>query len=313
MVNALTVDVEDYFQVSAFEDVVKRSDWDHQESRVCQNTYRILDLFDEYEAQGTFFVLGWVAEKFPKLVTEISTRGHEIGCHTYWHRLIYNMTPDEFREDLRQATQTIEDILGKKVDSFRAPSFSIIERSLWALDVLLEQGYRYDSSIFPIRHDKYGMPDTDRFPHTLRRTQGEIKEFPLTTRRIGKCHIPIAGGGYFRLYPASLSLKWLRAVNKKEKQPFVFYLHPWEIDPDQPRFAASLRSRFRHYQNLSRTERKLKQLLSTFQFQTMKDSFEANCNGRVGSSWESSHELYSVGRRIETILLWKEQRGKKNE
>lgn len=275
ILNALTIDVEDYFQVSAFESIVNRRDWDHYESRVCQNTYRILDLFEEQEAQGTFFVLGWVAKKFPKLVRDIASRGHEVGCHSYWHRLIYQMTPKEFREDLRQATQTLEDLVGHEINSFRAPSFSIVEDSLWALDELIEAGYRYDSSIFPVRHDNYGMPNAARFPHKISRSGGEIEEFPLSVHKVANHHFPVAGGGYFRLYPFSLSRSWLQSINEKARQPFVFYLHPWEIDPDQPRFKASLRSQFRHYQNLTRTESKLRKLLSAFRFGSMKETL--NC------------------------------------
>ena len=261
--------VEDYYQVSAFADVVKRDAWDDYESRVCQNTYRLLQLLEEHDAKATFFVLGWVAQRFPELVQNIFAEGHEIGCHGYWHQLIYHLTPDQFQTDLRMATTIIEDASGHKVESYRAPSFSIVEQSLWALDVLIDEGYRYDSSIFPIRHDRYGLPGADRFPHRIQRTGGSICEFPLTVHPIGKYNLPIAGGGYFRFFPAALSIRLLRQVNEKQRQPFIFYLHPWEIDPQQPRIAAGLRSRFRHYHHLSRTEDKLKRLLTEFKFQTV--------------------------------------------
>ncbi len=229
IINALSIDVEDYYQVSAFEDVVKRDAWDDYESRVCQNTYRLLQLLEKHDAKATFFVLGWVAQRFPELVQNIFAEGHEIGCHGYWHQLIYHLTPDQFQTDLRMATSIIEDASGHKVESYRAPSFSIVEQSLWALDVLIDEGYRYDSSIFPIRHDRYGLPGADRFPHRIQRSGGAICEFPLTVHTIGKYNLPIAGGGYFRFFPTALSIRWLRRVNEKHGQPFIFYIHPWEI------------------------------------------------------------------------------------
>jgi len=274
MLNAFTVDVEDYFHVSAFADRIDTSQWDHFESRVVSNTHRVLRLLDRYSVHGTFFVLGWVADRFPQLVRDIQCSGHEIGCHSYWHRLIYDLTPDEFRADLRRSTDIIEDITGKPCIAYRAPSFSITKRSLWALEILIEEGYQYDSSIFPIRHDRYGIPDSSRWPFCVTTNAGQLWEFPPSVHRIGRINIPISGGGYFRLYPGWLSNYWLDNVSRKHAQPCMFYIHPWELDPDQPRLECSRRSRFRHYQNLHTTEAKLHRLLRSFQFAPMTEVLE---------------------------------------
>jgi polysaccharide deacetylase family protein (PEP-CTERM system associated) len=266
MLNAFTVDVEDYYQVQAFADRVDPRRWDDYESRVVVNTRKILRILDERQVRGTFFILGWVAERYPELVREIQRAGHEIGSHGYWHRLVYETTPDEFRRDLVRARDAIEQVVGEPVTSYRAPSFSITRKSLWSLDVLIEQGFQYDSSIFPVHHDKYGIPDAKRFPHVIRRNGSSLLEFPPSVYRLGKLNFPVAGGGYFRLYPAWLSLRLLGRINRGESQPFVFYIHPWELDPDQPRLRGSLKSRFRHYQNLGRTEAKLRRLLGAFSF-----------------------------------------------
>jgi polysaccharide deacetylase family protein (PEP-CTERM system associated) len=276
IVNAFTVDVEDYFHVQAFAGCVRPNQWDDYESRVVKNTHRILRHLDDHQVRGTFFILGWVAEKHPSLVREIQKSGHEIGCHSYQHRLIYEMTPEEFRDDLRQAGGVIEHITAEAVTAFRAPSFSITQQSLWALDILIEEGYRYDSGLFPIRHDTYGIPNAKRFPFHYAGSNGTLLEFPLSIRRIWKYSFPVAGGGYFRLYPIRLTLHCLRHINQYEKNPFVFYMHPWEIDPDQPRIKASRRSQFRHYQNLRSTESKLNRLLKSFRFGTLSESLAAN-------------------------------------
>ena len=265
-VNAFTVDVEDYFHVQAFADRIDPATWDDYESRVVGNTRRILDLLARHGASGTFFVLGWVADRHPQLVQDICDAGHEIGCHSYWHRLIFTQTPDEFREDVRRSTGVLEDIIGKPVTSYRAPSFSITKRSLWALDVLIEEGYRIDSSIYPVRHDTYGIPGAEAAPHAIERSAGSLVEYPPAVRRKRGFNIPVAGGGYFRTYPVGLTQHWLRNINRKEGRPFVFYIHPWEVDPDQPRLPASLKSRFRHYRNLHTTEQKLDRLLGEFRF-----------------------------------------------
>ena len=274
IVNAFTVDVEDYFHVQAFENITDRKHWDDYECRVENNTRKILDLLNRHNVKGTFFILGWVAERYPQLVREIDDAGHEIGCHSYWHKLIYEMTPDEFREDLMMATKIIEEIISKPVKSFRAPCFSIIEKSLWALDVLIEEGFTQDSSIFPVHHDNYGIPNAERFPHVLERSNGALFEFPPSVSRFVKFNLPISGGGYFRLYPFRMSASLLNKINIKQNQPFMFYIHPWELDTDQPRMKAPLKSRFRHYQNLKTTERKLKKLLTQFNFNTMTEALE---------------------------------------
>jgi len=266
MLNAMTVDVEDYFHVSVFDNVVPRSAWDAMESRVVSNTERLLELFEAYRVRGTFFVLGWVAERHPGLVTAIASGGHELASHGYAHRLVYDQTPDAFRDDVRRAKALIEDASGGPVRGYRAPSFSVTERSLWALDVLVEEGYRYDASIFPIRHDRYGIPDAPRWPHALERTGGRLFEVPGSTVRVGGTNLPVAGGGYFRILPYAWTRWGIARVNRVERQPAIFYLHPWEIDPEQPRLTANALGRFRHYRNLHLTESRLRALMRDFAF-----------------------------------------------
>jgi polysaccharide deacetylase family protein (PEP-CTERM system associated) len=276
--NALTVDVEDYFHVSALASSVPRDAWDARESRVVGNTRRLLDTFERHEVRGTFFVLGWVAERHPELVRDIAARGHEIACHGYSHRLVYEQTPSEFRGETERAKRLLEDLTGGAVLGYRAASYSIVRQSLWALDVLAELGFTYDSSIFPVHHDRYGIPDAARTPHVMRTPGGaSIVEWPLATARIFGLRIPVAGGGYFRLFPYWFSRWGLASINRDELQPFIFYLHPWEIDPGQPRISASLLSRFRHYTNLGKCERRLERLLGDFPFGTVRD-----CLGRLG-------------------------------
>lgn len=273
MKNALTIDVEDYYQVTAFEGVVERRDWGMYPSRVEANTDRVLDLLDEHGLKGTFFVLGWIAERHPQIVRAIIGRGHEVACHGYGHERIYNLAPDGFRADVRKSKDLLENLSGTPVMGFRAPSYSITSKSLWALDILIEEGFSYDSSIFPILHDHYGIPGAERFPHTLRRDAGSIREFPLSTlafqlpgRRIT---LPIAGGGYLRFLPVNLISWGMRRINQVEGQPAVLYFHPWEIDPDQPRIKAKFKSRFRHYVNLDATEEKIRHLFKMLEFDTM--------------------------------------------
>jgi len=275
MINALTVDVEDYFHVSAFEQCIRRDEWDCFPLRVVDNTKRILDLFDEFDAKGTFFVLGWVAEKVPELVREIDRRGHEVACHGFSHQRIYTIGPDAFREDVTKAKCLLEDIIGTPILGYRAPSYSITAQSLWAIDILIESGFTYDSSIFPIHHDIYGIPGAERFPHEIRRETGVLREFPLTTFSLPipgqRVDLPIAGGGYLRLFPVGLVNRALQHVNRAEQQPIVLYFHPWEIDADQPRISnASFKSRFRHYLNLGKTESKVRHLLQSLDFQPME-------------------------------------------
>jgi len=271
VVNAMTIDVEDYFQVSAFDDVVKREEWEGRPSRVVSNTMRLLHLFDEYSVKSTFFVLGWVADRFPGLVRDIAAGGHELASHGYGHRIVYSQTPHEFREDVRRAKATIENVSGHVVTGYRAPSFSITKNSLWALDVLVEEGYRYDASIFPIRHDRYGIPDAPRHRHVLTRPAGTLTEAPGSTVRVLGSNLPVAGGGYFRILPYWWTKWGIARLNRTEGQPAIFYLHPWEIDPEQPRLHASRLSRFRHYRNLDKAEARLKRLLTDFRFGMLKD------------------------------------------
>jgi polysaccharide deacetylase family protein (PEP-CTERM system associated) len=271
MVNALTVDVEDYFQVSAFDGVMPRSHWDRCERRVTANTRRLLDLFDEAGVRATFFVLGWVSEREPALVRAIADRGHEIGSHGYGHRLLYEQNAHVFADDLRRAKKTIEDAAGKAVIGYRAPSFSITPSSEWALDVLAEQGYAYDASVYPIQHDRYGMPGACRHPYVEQRSGRRLVEAPGTTVKIGSFVLPAAGGGYFRLYPYALTRWAIRRVNACDHQPAIVYIHPWEVDPDQPRMRVGLATRIRHYINLRRTEPRLRRLVADFSFAPLAD------------------------------------------
>lgn len=270
IVNAMSIDVEDYFHVSVFDGLVPRSAWGSMESRVRANTDRLLGIFAECGVRSTFFVLGWVAERYPTLVRDIAAAGHEVASHGYAHRLIYDQTSDSFREDVRRAKQLLEDACGGRVAGYRAPSYSITPRSLWALDVLLEEGYQYDSSIFPIRHDRYGIPVSARAPYVIDRPAGRLVEVPASTTRVGPLNLPVAGGGYFRILPYAWTQWGIARVNRLERRPAVFYLHPWEIDPDQPRLQAGALSRFRHYRNLHDTERRLRRLLADFRFDTMR-------------------------------------------
>lgn len=266
VVNAMSIDVEDYFHVSAFDGLVPRSRWDDMESRVHRNTMRLLDIFSEYGVRSTFFVLGWVAERQRDLVATIASAGHEIASHGYAHRLIYDQTLAAFRDDVRRAKAILEDACGRPVVGYRAPSYSITPRSLWALDVLAEEGYEYDSSIFPIRHDRYGIPVSAREPYRISRGSLSIIEVPGSTTRVGPLNLPVAGGGYFRLLPYWWTRWGIARVNDIDHRPAVFYLHPWEIDPDQPRIPVGLVTRLRHYRNLDQTEVRLRRLLQDFRF-----------------------------------------------
>jgi polysaccharide deacetylase family protein (PEP-CTERM system associated) len=266
LVNAMSVDVEDYFHVSVFDGIVPRARWAGMESRVCANTDRLLDIFDEHDVRSTFFVLGWVADRHPDLVARIAARGHEIASHGYAHRLVYDQTPSAFREDVRKAKHLLEDAGGVPVHGYRAPSYSITPRSLWALDVLIEEGYTYDASIFPIRHDRYGIPVSPREPFFIERGDTGLMEVPGSTIQFGPLNLPIAGGGYFRILPYEWTRRGIARLNRVEGRAAVFYLHPWEIDPDQPRLQAGWLSRFRHYRNLHKTEARLRALLTEFRF-----------------------------------------------
>lgn len=274
--HAMTVDVEDYFHVAAFNDVIDPGSWDQWPNRVEGNTQRILDIFDAAGIKATFFVLGWVAERQPALVQEIARRGHEVASHGYSHQLIYRQSPALFREETHKSKAILEAALGQPVHGYRAASYSITRRSLWALDILAELGFRWDSSIFPTRHDNYGIPGSPEAPYRIQTSNGSsLTEFPLTMAKLGPLKLPAAGGGYFRQYPYWLSrLLFNRASNNNQK-PQIFYLHPWEIDPDQPRVpGARLFSRFRHYTNLGACEARLKRMLQDFPFGTMSASLQ---------------------------------------
>lgn len=318
IVNALTVDLEDYYMVSAFERVVTREDWGAHESRIERNTHRVLDMLSDATprlprqndqnalphvskqkpgVKATFFCLGWIAERYPHLIRDIVERGHEVASHSYDHKLIYEMTADDFREDVRRSKKILADITGREVIGYRAPSYSITEKSFWALRILAEEGYRYDSSIFPIHHDRYGIPSAPRFPFRVNLNDGFqaagtaipdfshmqpwepgqdvsknrcLVEFPISTVQLFGMNVPVAGGGYMRLLPYQLMKRGLDKINNDEQRPFVFYIHPWELDPEQPRITGvPMLSRFRHYINLDETAVKMKSLLSDFSFSTM--------------------------------------------
>ena len=271
IVNAMTVDVEDYFHVSGFANVVRQEDWPRFESRVEKNTRKLLDVFAEHKVSATFFILGWIAERDPGLVRDIDQAGHEVACHGYAHTLVYESTPGEFRQDLRRSKKILEDITGTRVAGYRAPSFSIVKSSLWALDILAEEGFQYDSSVFPIRRHRYGIPGAHRFPHRYQTRNGKgLIQFPISTYRALGCNFPVGGGGYFRLLPYALSRWAIRRLNDTEQRPAVVYIHPWELDPAQPRVHAPVVGRFRHYVNLHTTEGKLHHLLGDFSFQRAK-------------------------------------------
>ena len=269
--NALSIDVEDYFQVSALASHFPRSRWDEQECRVEANVDRILAMLHEYGAKATFFTLGWVAERYPKLVRLIVMEGHELASHGYQHERASDQTPQMFGADVALAKAVLEDIAGVEVRGYRAPSFSIGARNLWAHEVLSENGYLYSSSIYPIAHDHYGMPDAPRFPWRL---PSGLLEIPVTTVRCFGRNWPAGGGGYFRLLPYPVSRWSIRRVNRSDHRPSVFYFHPWEIDPGQPRVTdADARARFRHYVNLEHMEERLQRLLGDFRWGRMDEIF----------------------------------------
>ena len=288
MRNVLSVDVEDYFQVEAFASRVRFEEWDFYERRVERNVDRILELFDKYQAKATFFVLGWVAEKIPNLSKRIAKAGHEIGCHGFAHRRLQTLTPDQFRDDLRKATHILNDQVQRPIRSFRAPSFSIVKSTMWALDILAEEGYTFDSSLFPVRHDLYGIPDADRFPYWHTTPKGNwVFEFPPSTIRKVQNNWGVAGGGYLRLVPYGATQWAIRHINRMEQQPVMVYFHPWEIDPAQPVIQAGIRSTLRHYTNLRTMAAKLEHLLRDFEFTTLSDAaiqheaYSRRANSRV--------------------------------
>ena len=307
MINILSIDLEDYFMVSGFEARVKRADWHRYEPRIERNTFRLLEILNSQACpyvldqgpntgvKATFFCLGWIAERYPHIIKEIHSHGHEIACHSYDHQLIYRMEKEDFREDVRKSKKILENIIGDEVIGYRAPTYSVTRKSLWALQVLAEEGYRYDSSIFPIHHDRYGIPDAPRFPFFIDLNHGKdiqfipgnnyfpaaldrkpldglfLIEFPISTASFFKFNFPLGGGGYFRLLPYWFIKRGLEGINRTGKQPFVFYLHPWEIDAGQPRLASKKSpGGFRHYANLDKTEAKFQKLLKDFEFSSFK-------------------------------------------
>lgn len=274
IVNAMSVDVEDYFQVSAFEKYANKSMWNKFEPRVEYNTNKILDLFEKYDVKATFFILGWIAEKYPILIERIAAEGHEVASHGYEHIRITNQTPDEFRLDIIKTKKILEDISGQEVKGYRAASYSICKDNLWALGLLEETGHKYSSSIYPIKHDLYGIPDAPRFAYRPNGDAG-ILEVPITTLEIGKKRLPCGGGGFFRLYPYMVSKMAYQYINVRNQQPGIFYFHPWEIDPQQPKpfSRLSFKTKFRHYLNLGKTESRLESLLEDFSWGRMDKIF----------------------------------------
>jgi len=263
-----TVDVEDYFQVSAFASHIRLDDWDQYECRVERNTHRVLEIAARTGTTGTFFVLGWVAQRYPHLIQEIHSAGHEIGCHSMWHQLVYDLGPDRFRADLVEARDILENITGTSVTLYRSPGFSVTAKSMWALAILREEGFDTDSSIYPIRHDCYGIPTAPLEPHLIETSSGPIREFPGMVGEVGNLRLPVGGGGYLRLFPWAMTRALLQRI-RNQGRPLNVYVHPWEFDPEQPRIASSLKSRFRHYQNLDTTARKTEQLLTQYALGTM--------------------------------------------
>lgn len=272
LTNALTVDVEDYFQVSAMAPHIARDSWDAQPCRVERNVQRLLNLFAHHRAHATFFTLGWIAERYPQLVRDIVAGGHELASHGYGHQRASDQSRPDFAQDVQRAKALLEEIGGQPVRGYRAPSFSIGHVNPWAFDALLEAGYKYSSSVYPVQHDHYGMPDAPRFPYQSR---PGLMEIPITTTRVMGRNLPAGGGGYFRLAPYKLSRWALRRVNTIDRCPAIFYMHPWEIDPGQPRVAGvGLKTRFRHYVNLARTEARLGHLLSDFKWGRVDEVFD---------------------------------------
>jgi len=289
MTNALTVDVEEYFQVTGFNGKAPYSAWESFESRVEPATEKLLSLLAEHGVRGTFFIVGWVARRHPGVVRAIQKEGHEIACHGYAHREISDQTPEGFRSDVELAKKILEDITGEPVRGYRAPTFSITNRTMWALDILIERDFRYDSSIFPIIHDRYGIPDAARFPNVINRGNGNrIWEFPISTVRVMGVNLPFSGGGYMRVLPPSLVSRALESINRKG-QPAIVYVHPWELDPGQPRINASPLTSVRHYHNISRMTRKLEYLLPRHKFAPVSEVLER---------YQQEHSLETAGAGI---------------
>jgi polysaccharide deacetylase family protein (PEP-CTERM system associated) len=285
MKNAVTIDLEDYYQVSAFSKEAVVEQWDTFASRIEQNTEKLLSIFDEKGARATFFTLGWVARKYPRLVRQIADRHHEIACHSNVHRSVFTLAPNEFREDTLQARQLLEDVAGVPVRGYRAPSFSVKRNSLWAYEILAELGFSYDSSIFPIKHPNYGWPRAPRSPFAIRTASGPIVEFPMPTLELAGARAPIGGGAYLRLLPYWYTRWGIQYINKKEAQPACVYLHPWELDAEQPRMRVSLSARLRHYFGLQGAESKFRRVLGDFEMLPLSTLIEElrSCSATNGS------------------------------
>jgi polysaccharide deacetylase family protein (PEP-CTERM system associated) len=288
----LSVDVEDYFHVEAFAGVVSRESWNSYPCRVVDNCNRLLDILDRYGVKATFFTLGWVAERFPAIIRKIGNRGHELACHSFWHRKVDLLRPSQFRADTRDACDAIEQAASVPVTGYRAPTWSISPRSLWAFDILAEEGFEYDSSIYPIHHDLYGIPGANRYAYTQICKNGQkLLEFPPATARIAGINFPAAGGGYLRIFPLAYT-HWVFRQFEQARQPLVVYLHPWELDPEQPRIEGPLKSRFRHYTGLHRTQERLEALLQRYRFVPFREHIGSDsCLSPAVSSFPSSQEV----------------------
>lgn len=285
--NAITIDVEDWFQVSLFRNHIRREDWDTLPSTVVKNTCRLLDLFAKKNVKATFFVLGWVAERFPEIVLAIKEFGHEIASHGYGHQIIYELSREDFRKDVQKSVQILQSITGEPVLGYRAPSYSITRASMWAWETLAQLGIKVDSSIFPVKHDLYGIPDAPRFPFEVRLASGpKLIEFPLSTIVMMGKNVPMAGGGYLRLYPYWFIRNSVRRINAEGK-PAIIYLHPWEVDPDLPRLKLGAFKTLRHYGNLALAAEKLSRLLDEYPFDTMQEVLRTTS---VQTDWPRTHE-----------------------
>jgi polysaccharide deacetylase family protein (PEP-CTERM system associated) len=272
MKNAMSVDVEDYFQVTAFDNFISPDDWDNLPCRVEQNTYKILSCFLKHDVKATFFVLGWVAERFPELIREIVAQGHEVASHGYAHKRATLQSRKQFRKDIIKAKNILEDITLCEIKGYRAPSYSINKSNMWVHDELYDTGHIYSSSVYPVKHDLYGIPDAPRFKYLL--PDGLI-EIPISTIKLLNKNFPAGGGGFFRFYPYTVSKLIINIINSREHQAVIFYFHPWEIDPEQPRqMQASLKSKFRHYLNLHKTESRISELLTDFQWDRIDKVFD---------------------------------------
>ena len=269
--NALTIDVEDYFQVSAFSNIINKKNWDEKECRIEKNIDNIISILDLKKIKATFFTLGWIAERYPSMIKKILMEGHELASHGYAHEKVSEISKSDFYQDVTRAKGILEDIGGKQINGYRAPSFSIAEKNFWAMEILSETGHRYSSSIYPVKHDHYGSPNAPRFPYKV---FSELLEVPPTTVKLFGRNFPASGGGYFRLLPYSISKKMLDHVNNSENKPVVFYFHPWEIDSHQPRISnLSIKTRFRHYKNIEKMEEKIKKLVEDFHWDRMDNIF----------------------------------------